>query len=81
MTPLPKNKITSVERGKRRHGNTPNLKRNVKKAKIPAYKNKIVQKLKLAIKPVKKADESKQRAELAAKMATKRPKKIKSKEN
>jgi hypothetical protein len=77
MTPLPKNKITSVERGKRRHGNTPDLKRNVKKAKIPTYKNKIVQKLKLTVKPVKKVDESKNRAQLAAKMATKRPKKNK----
>lgn len=34
----PKNKITSVERGKRRAGNTPSLKRDHKVALIPLHK-------------------------------------------
>jgi len=37
MGALPKNKITSVERGKRRRGNTPKLKKDINSA-IPNYK-------------------------------------------
>jgi hypothetical protein len=77
MTPLPKNKITRAERGKRRAGNTPFLRRNPNQAPIPAYKNKIVQKLKLILQPVKKVDETAAKAKLAAAMSTKRAKKSK----
>lgn len=38
MGAVPKNKITSVERGKRRAGNRPKLKRDVHVAKIPLHK-------------------------------------------
>ena len=79
MTPLPKNKITRAERGKRRQGNTPTLTKNVKQATIPLYKDKMVQRLKLILSPVKKLDESEAKAQLAAKMATKRPKRVKKK--
>ncbi len=75
MTPLPKNKITRAERGKRRSGNTPNLKLNAKKAKVPMHKNRIAQKIKLVLKPVKKVDESVQKKKLAEKMAGKKAKK------
>ncbi len=34
MGALPKNKITSVERGKRRRGNTPKLKKNPKSSYV-----------------------------------------------
>jgi hypothetical protein len=77
MTPLPKNKITRAERGKRRAGNTPSLKRNPRLAKIPPHKDKLVQRLKLMMKPAPKVDEGVAKAQLAAKMATKKPKKIK----
>lgn len=38
MTPLPKNKITRAERGKRRAGNTPSLRRDANQAKLPRHK-------------------------------------------
>jgi hypothetical protein len=38
MGAQPKNKITSVERGKRRHGNTPKLVKDSKTTKVPLYK-------------------------------------------
>ena len=41
MGALPKNKITSVERGKRRAGNTPSLKKD-KNASIPLHKRGLV---------------------------------------
>ena len=68
MTPLPKNKITRAERGKRRRGNTPKLVKNAKVAK-----------LKMILEPVVKTDEKTAKKQLAAKMATKRPKKTASK--
>ncbi len=73
MTPLPKNKITRVERGKRRRGNTPKLVKNSKTAKIPLHKDKIVQKLKMVLKPTKKIDEKAQKLELASKLGKKKP--------
>jgi len=42
MGALPKNKITRVERGKRRRGNTPSLKKDPKVVAIPAHKQGIV---------------------------------------
>ena len=38
MAGQPKNKITSVERGKRRHGNTPKLMKDAKTTKVPLHK-------------------------------------------
>ncbi|MBQ6437772.1 hypothetical protein IJJ12_00120 [bacterium] len=74
MTPLPKNKITRAERGKRRAGNTPKLlKKNAATAKIPLHKDKMVQKLRLILSPVKKMSETEAKSQLAAKMATKKP--------
>lgn len=78
MTPLPKNKITRAERGKRRRGNTPSLKRNVKQASVPLHKNKIVQKIKLVLQSNNKtANEQKQKAQLVAKLSQKSAKKTK----
>jgi len=75
MTPLPKNKITRAERGKRRQGNTPKLTKNVKMAKAPLHKEKMAQKLLLILEPRPKVDEAVAKKELAAKMMTKRGKK------
>jgi hypothetical protein len=45
MGAQPKNKITSVERGKRRHGNTPKLVKDAKTTKVPLYKRSYFDKL------------------------------------
>jgi hypothetical protein len=42
MGALPKNKITRAERGKRRAGNTPSLKKQVSHTRVPAHKQGIV---------------------------------------
>jgi hypothetical protein len=42
MGALPKNKITRVERGKRRSGNTPSLKKDPKITAVPDHKKGIV---------------------------------------
>jgi ribosomal protein L32 len=42
MGAVPKNKITKVERGKRRAGNKPSLKKDAKHAITPAYKQGLV---------------------------------------
>ena len=76
MTPLPKNKITRAERGKRRQGNTPSLRCNVKKAPVPLYKSKLAQKIKLILTATLKVDQSAQKAKLADKLALKRGKKV-----
>ena len=76
MTPLPKNKITRAERGKRRQGNTPSLKCNVKKTPVPLYKSKLAQKIKLILTATPKVDQSAQKAKLADKLALKRGKKV-----
>jgi len=75
MTPLPKNKITRAERGKRRRGNTPILTKNVKTAKNPLHKEKMVQKLMMILEPRPKVDESAAKKALAAKMMEKKGKK------
>lgn len=41
MGALPKNKITRAERGKRRAGNTPDLKQDVKTTKTPLAKKSL----------------------------------------
>lgn len=42
MGAVPKNKITSVERGKRRAGNRPQLKKDPKVSSVPLHKRGIV---------------------------------------
>lgn len=42
MPALPKNKITSVERGKRRKGNTPKLLKNTKHSQAQLHKRGLV---------------------------------------
>jgi len=42
MGALPKNKITRVERGKRRAGNKPKITKDANRASIPPYKRGIV---------------------------------------
>lgn len=42
MGALPKNKITSVERGKRRAGNRPTITKDSKKTLVPLHKRGIV---------------------------------------
>lgn len=50
MGAQPKNKITRVERGKRRAGNTPNLTRDLKTAKVPLHKQTLMKKFDLSEK-------------------------------
>ena len=38
MGAVPKNKITSAERGKRRAGNTPDIRKDINTAKTPLHK-------------------------------------------
>lgn len=42
MGALPKNKITRVERGKRRAGNRPHLKKQVAHTSVPLHKQGLV---------------------------------------
>lgn len=42
MGAVPKNKITSAERGKRRSGNRPSLKKNLAQAQVPLHKKGLV---------------------------------------
>lgn len=42
MGATPKNKITRAERGKRRSGNTPSLKKDPKRSSIPLHKRGLV---------------------------------------
>ncbi|MCA9368673.1 MAG: hypothetical protein H6773_03255 [Pseudomonadales bacterium] len=42
MGALPKNKITSVERGKRRRGNRPTITKDSNKAAVPLHKQSLV---------------------------------------
>ncbi len=75
MTPLPKNKITRAERGKRRQGNTPKLIKNIKTAKTPLHKEKIAQKLLMILAPRPSVDETAAKKALAEKMSKKGSKK------
>lgn len=49
MGALPKNKITRAERGKRRMGNTPSLKKDPKVASVPLHKRGLVATVKKAL--------------------------------
>lgn len=49
MGALPKNKITRVERGKRRSGNTPSLTKQVAHATVPLHKRGLVAQIKKSI--------------------------------
>ncbi|MFZ1721450.1 MAG: hypothetical protein WAU07_03010 [Microgenomates group bacterium] len=42
MGALPKNKITRVERGKRRAGNKPKITKQLKQASVPLHKRGLV---------------------------------------
>lgn len=42
MGALPKNKITSVERGKRRRGNRPTITKDANKKAVPLHKQSLV---------------------------------------
>ncbi len=42
MGALPKNKITRVERGKRRAGNKPKITKQIKTASVPLHKQGLV---------------------------------------
>ncbi|MEN8253177.1 MAG: hypothetical protein ABFQ62_02245 [Patescibacteria group bacterium] len=42
MGAVPKNKVTRVERAKRRKGNTPKLKKNLKHSKVAKHKKSLV---------------------------------------
>jgi len=49
MGALPKNKITSVERGKRRRGNKPTITKDPKITSIPQHKRGLVAQVKKAV--------------------------------
>ncbi len=51
MAAHPKNKITRVEQGKRRHGNTPKLIRDAHYAKTPLHKRGLIAQIMKAILP------------------------------
>ena len=64
----PKNKITRVEQGKRRRGNTPKLKKNTKQVAVPLHKRSLAERFAKAVigavtKPAtKKASKSAKKA-------------------
>ena len=71
MGAQPKNKITRAERGKRRAGNTPSLKKDVKRAKTPLHKQTLMKKFansaaKAAPAPTAKAPAKKAAAKTSA---------------
>lgn len=49
MGALPKNKITRVERGKRRSGNTPKVTKDAKVTPVPLHKRGFVAQMKQAL--------------------------------
>lgn len=49
MGALPKNKITSVERGKRRRGNKPTIAKDPKTTSVPQHKRGLVAQVKKAV--------------------------------
>lgn len=62
MGALPKNKITRAERGKRRAGNTPDLKKDPNVISVPLYKRGLVNSILVAtgLKNATDAQESRQ---------------------
>jgi len=79
----PKNKITRVEQGKRRAGNTPKLAKNAKQTPVPAHKKGLFAKFTAAVagaltKPTKRGkkaakNEADKLARQAARKAAKAP--------
>ena len=51
MAAQPKNKITRVEQGKRRHGNTPKLLKDTTTSRVPLYKQTLFGKLLKMVAP------------------------------
>jgi len=51
MAAQPKNKITRVERGKRRHGNTPKLLKDTTTGRVPLHKQALFGKLLKMVAP------------------------------
>lgn len=49
MPPLPKNKVTRRERGKRKFGNTPKFNLDINHAKTPFHKRGLVAQIKKSI--------------------------------
>lgn len=91
MGAVPKNRITSVERGKRRAGNRPKLRKNLKQAKTPLHKRGLVaqmfKRMGLDLKSKIKSDQaeakktSKKSAKKSAKKSTKKKTKKTSKKS
>ena len=77
MGALPKNKITRAERGKRRAGNTPDLKKDPHVHSVPLYKRGLINSMLVAtgLKEVSAAQLAAQKAE-TEKRHKKAPKKI-----
>lgn len=75
MGALPKNKITSAERGKRRAGNTPNIKKDPKVTSVPLSKRGLVASILAAtgLSPAKESKETKRRADKRAEKAVSSP--------
>lgn len=68
MGALPKNKITRAERGKRRRGNTPNIKKDPKVTTVPLAKRGLVASILTAagLGSAKQSAETKRRADKKA---------------
>jgi hypothetical protein len=49
MGALPKNKITRAERGKRRRGNTPSIKKDANVTAVPHHKRGLIAQVKQAV--------------------------------
>ncbi len=75
MAAHPKNKITRVEQGKRRKGNTPKLKKDTTMSRVPLHKRGFFQNMmeKLGVTPSTKS--SKQKSETKETKTTKEDKK------
>ncbi len=65
MGALPKNKITRMERGKRRSGNTPVIKKDVNIATVPSSKKGLVNQIFSALKLEQKKATSKTKTQKA----------------
>ncbi len=65
MGALPKNKITRAERGKRRAGNTPDLKKDPNVTAVPLYKRGLVNSILAAtgLKAISKTADTKSKAD------------------
>ena len=59
MAAHPKNKVTRVEQGKRRHGNNPKLIKDTATTKVPLYKRGFFEKIMKAVGHPGKVDKNK----------------------